>query len=116
MLCKAELQYPGSLSWNDLSSPRTSPHGSLRRRRSIQITRLRMVNKHRPFLWVTVFAVTLCFCGVFPTSGTAETCNLYVSPNGSDSNPGTLSQPWKTAQHAFSSVHAGQTVCFRHGT
>ena len=34
----------------------------------------------------------------------------YVSTSGSDSNPGTLSAPWRTLQHAANSVHAGDTV------
>ena len=46
----------------------------------------------------------------------ANACALYVSPSGSDSNPGTLSSPWQTAQKAFNSASAGQTVCFRGGT
>jgi Putative Ig domain/Abnormal spindle-like microcephaly-assoc'd, ASPM-SPD-2-Hydin/Immunoglobulin domain len=46
----------------------------------------------------------------------ATACALYVSPSGSDSNPGTLSDPLQTAQKAFDSATAGQTVCFRAGT
>jgi hypothetical protein len=46
----------------------------------------------------------------------ATACALYVSPTGSDSNPGTLSNPLQTAQKAFDSATAGQTVCFRAGT
>jgi hypothetical protein len=46
----------------------------------------------------------------------ATTCALYVSPSGSDSNPGTLSAPWQTPQKAANSPTAGQTVCFRGGT
>jgi parallel beta-helix repeat protein len=68
-------------------------------------------------LSVAVFIFTLCICGGLATQSSAQTCNLYVSPNGSDSNNGTsTSSPWKTAQHAFNSVKAGQTVCFRAGT
>jgi Protein of unknown function (DUF1565) len=40
----------------------------------------------------------------------------YVSTSGSDSNPGTLSQPWRTIQHAANSVHAGDTVEVEAGT
>jgi len=39
----------------------------------------------------------------------------YVATTGNDSNPGTLSQPWKTIQHAADSVHAGDTVYVRGG-
>ena len=34
----------------------------------------------------------------------------YVSTSGNDSNPGSLSAPWRTLQHAANSVHAGDTV------
>jgi hypothetical protein len=40
----------------------------------------------------------------------------YVSTSGSDSNPGTLSQPWRTIQHAANSVHAGDTAEVEGGT
>ena len=49
-------------------------------------------------------------------SATAAACTLYVSPSGSDSNPGTLSAPWQTPQKAANSATAGQTVCFRGGS
>jgi hypothetical protein len=47
---------------------------------------------------------------------TATACTLYVSPSGSDSNPGTLSAPWQTPQKAADSAAAGETVCFRGGS
>jgi acid phosphatase len=47
---------------------------------------------------------------------TATACTLYVSPSGSDSNPGTLSAPWQTPQKAANSATTGQTVCFRGGS
>jgi hypothetical protein len=34
----------------------------------------------------------------------------YVSKSGSDSNPGTLAEPWLTIQHAANTVTAGATV------
>jgi hypothetical protein len=42
---------------------------------------------------------------------------FYVATDGSDSNPGTIGQPWRTWAHAFSSssVTAGDTVYFRGG-
>ena len=47
-----------------------------------------------------------------PTSGSI---NYYVSPTGSDSNPGTLMAPWKTLQHAVSLATAGATIYARAG-
>jgi len=45
----------------------------------------------------------------------ASGTTYYVSTSGSDSNPGTLSRPWKTIQHAADSVHPGDTVYVRSG-
>jgi hypothetical protein len=42
-------------------------------------------------------------------------CTYYISPSGSDVNPGTLAEPWKTLQKAFDTATAGQTVCLRGG-
>ena len=39
----------------------------------------------------------------------------YVAPWGNDSNPGTISQPWKTIQHAVTEARAGDTVFIRDG-
>src|SRR5690242_1065780 len=47
--------------------------------------------------------------------GSSGVC-YYVSPSGSDSNPGTLSAPWQTMQKAFDTATGGQTVYFRSGT
>ena len=33
-------------------------------------------------------------------------CQYYVAPSGSDSNPGTSSQPWATLNHASAQVLA----------
>ncbi|PMB33891.1 DUF5123 domain-containing protein [Fischerella thermalis CCMEE 5319] len=43
----------------------------------------------------------------------------YVSPNGSDDNPGTLDKPWKTVNHAVnekSPVQSGDTILVQPGT
>jgi Right handed beta helix region len=44
-------------------------------------------------------------------SGTA----YYVSQTGNDSNAGTMSAPWRTIQHAATTVKAGDTVNIRAG-
>lgn len=41
---------------------------------------------------------------------------LYVSPSGSDLNPGTQAQPWRTLAKATSAAKPGQTVVFEPGT
>jgi parallel beta-helix repeat protein len=40
----------------------------------------------------------------------------YVSPTGSDSNPGTEAQPWRTIQKAADTLVAGDTVYIKAGT
>jgi len=41
---------------------------------------------------------------------------LFVSPKGSDANPGTKSAPFKTVNHALAKVPAGGTLVVRGGT
>jgi len=41
---------------------------------------------------------------------------FYVSPAGSDANPGTVNQPWRTIGKAMASLQAGQTAYLRAGT
>lgn len=40
----------------------------------------------------------------------------YVSPQGSDANPGSQDQPWRTIQHAADSLAPGDTVIVRPGS
>jgi hypothetical protein len=53
--------------------------------------------------------------GLFATKSALAT-EYYVSPTGSDSNPGTKDSPWGTVQKAADSAGAGDTVYFRGGT
>jgi hypothetical protein len=59
------------------------------------------------------FQFILIFCILTSFAWSAE---YHVSPSGSDSNPGTLSSPWLTVQHAADSVRAGDTVIIHAGT
>ncbi len=40
----------------------------------------------------------------------------FVSTSGSDSNPGTIDQPWRTINYAVTQVSAGDTINVRAGT
>jgi Right handed beta helix region len=40
----------------------------------------------------------------------------YVSPRGSDTNPGTLPRPWRTVQHGLDRLKNGQALLLRGGT
>ena len=44
------------------------------------------------------------------------TATYYVSPDGSDSNPGTEAEPWKTIQKAADTLVAGEMVYIKTGT
>jgi hypothetical protein len=46
----------------------------------------------------------------------AASTTYYVSKTGSDSNPGTLAQPYKTITHAVGLLHPGDTLYVRAGT
>jgi hypothetical protein len=46
----------------------------------------------------------------------ASATTHYVSTNGSDNNPGTISQPFVTWQKGFSTIKAGDTLYIRGGT
>jgi len=41
---------------------------------------------------------------------------FYVSPDGSDANPGTLPRPWRTIQKALNTLKPGQRALVRAGT
>jgi hypothetical protein len=59
----------------------------------------------------------VCSCVIMACSGLAGAANYYVAPSGgSDSNPGTVSQPWATLEKALATAAAGDTVYFRGGT
>jgi len=57
----------------------------------------------------------MIFPGFFITPALATGSTYYVSPSGSDNNPGTFSLPWKTIQKAASTVIQGDTVNIRGG-
>ena len=65
-----------------------------------------------------IFVLFLYWIIFFQIDATyAQTGNAYyVSPTGLATNPGTLSQPWKTIQKAADTLVAGQTVQINSGT
>jgi hypothetical protein len=61
--------------------------------------------------------IGLAFLLFFSTAAAGAT--YYVAPNGSDSNPGTESRPWRHPEFAMSTasgVRAGDTVIVKDGT
>ncbi len=55
---------------------------------------------------LTLFALLVCVSGAFAQPNGS----FYVSTKGDDANPGTNASPWRTVQHAASTVRAGATV------
>lgn len=45
-----------------------------------------------------------------------QAADYYVATDGSDTNPGTKEQPWKTIQYAADTLQPGDTVFIRGGT
>lgn len=60
--------------------------------------------------------LTFVFLLVVTTGFTANTNVFYLSPTGSDTNPGTIELPWATLKKAAETLVAGQTAYFRSGT
>jgi parallel beta helix pectate lyase-like protein len=46
----------------------------------------------------------------------AHASTYYLSPTGSNTNPGTATAPWKTFQHAIPKLSPGDTLVLRNGT
>jgi len=61
-------------------------------------------------------AATVTLAGGTGTAFAAAGCDKVASPQGSDSAPGTESQPYRTVQKLGDSLSAGQTGCLRAGT
>ena len=55
------------------------------------------------------------FIALILISAVTEAATYYVATNGSDSNPGTLSQPWLTIQKGFNSISPGDILYIRGG-
>jgi len=69
----------------------------------------KMVRRPSLLLWSVIGL------GLFVTTS-ALAAEYYVSPTGSDSNPGTQASPWGTVQKAADTAVAGDTVWLRGGT
>src|SRR5262245_21340129 len=76
--------------------------------------RLQRTNRIRLDLILIVCAMAVVLIASF--NSTAASTTYYVSPSGSDTNPGSSAQPWRTIQKAANSVAAGDTVIVKAGT
>lgn len=66
------------------------------------------------FLMITAVSLTGCY-GEATQPARAAATTYYVATTGSDGNPGTLAEPWRTIQHAADNMAAGDTVLVRGG-
>lgn len=57
----------------------------------------------------------LIFLTSIPAAFGQTNSSFYVATTGDDSNPGTLSAPWRTIQHSADTARAGSTVYVRGG-
>src|SRR5579859_6230858 len=73
-------------------------------------------NAKRLVLLVVVFAVLVVALRIFSAQTYAQGNSYYVSTSGSDTNPGTLSSPFKTIAKGVSAVNAGDTLYIVSGT
>src|SRR5918997_3911694 len=83
-------------------------------------------NRIKPFLTAGAFVASFVLAAIlvsvpyFTLPGEARAqsveCDRYAAQTGSDSNSGTYSAPYKTAEKLVRSLSAGQTGCLRGGT
>ncbi len=69
---------------------------------------------NQPFMKKTL-PIALFFCFLFTYSQSFANKALYVSPSGSNNNPGTIDLPMKDIQKAIQAVVAGDTIYLRGG-
>src|SRR5262245_38386000 len=62
------------------------------------------------------FCAHLSACALVFAACPALAAEYYVAPNGSDSDPGSMSQPFATLQKGHDMAVAGDTVWIRGGT
>jgi Right handed beta helix region len=60
--------------------------------------------------------LTVTAPGLARSARAAGTCDLFASPLGSDSGPGTVSSPFRTVQELVDALVPGQTGCLESGT
>lgn len=75
--------------------------------------------EHSPYIptfFGVGFVAVVCFMLLFVSIGVASATGYYVATWGSDSNPGTEAQPWRTIQKAANTLVAGDTVYIKEGT
>ncbi len=63
------------------------------------------------------YAIAICIFAIAPFPiVTAHSATYYVATTGSDTNPGTEKQPWRTVAYAVDTMNAGDTTYVQGGT
>lgn len=63
-----------------------------------------------------LYLLLLIVFSAFAAPRLASAATYYVSPAGSDSNPGTSGNPWQTLSYATSKMSGGDTLILKDGT
>jgi hypothetical protein len=77
----------------------------------LSINPVRCFSKKVSLKLLTVFTLLVCVSFAFGQPNVS----FYVSTTGNDPNPGSLTAPWRTIQHAADTARAGCTVNVRAG-
>ena len=64
----------------------------------------------------TFTSISLAIMLLTITVGLATAETYYVSPDGSDGNPGSIDQPFQTIRYAISQINGGDIIYLREGT
>lgn len=76
----------------------------------------RKANPVRFFLSLYSLPLVFTAAGLTLMSGNLFAATYYVAPTGNDTNPGTVSSPWRSIAKANQTLQAGDTVLLRAGT
>ena len=66
--------------------------------------------------WRRLVRFSFLLLALSPFVATAHAATYYVSPTGSNTNPGTLSAPFATLQWAHDVANPGDTIYMRGGS
>jgi len=89
---------------------------AMKNKKSLSRSSLPNWNRPSPTKGLALLSSSVALFGAFLTNGVASAAEYYVSPTGSDSNPGTQASPFATLTKGNSTAAAGDTIWVRGGT
>jgi len=78
----------------------------------IQNSNLKMKNNN---IKLKIILTLMIFSAVFLLPKISQAATYYVATNGSDSNPGTIDQPWRTITKGLQTLQNGDILNIRGG-